>query len=261
MAKSKWEYVKNFELDDTLLPSTYIVIRIDGHGFHRFSKEHSFAKPNDDRGLKLMNAAAVAVMNEFKDIVIAYGESDEYSFVFRRACQLYKRRSAKICSLVVSSFTASYCMKWTDFFVEVPMKYAPTFDGRAVMYPTDQILKDYLNWRQADCHINNLYNTAFWSLVYDPSNPRTEAEAQRILKDTDSAAKNELLFTQYGINYNSLPALYRKGSVLYRKDEMKVEQGRNGEPVTRKRNIVCVDHVDIIGDAFWTLHANILGEI
>ena len=34
MAKSKYEYVKSFERDDSLLPSTYIVVRIDGRGFH-----------------------------------------------------------------------------------------------------------------------------------------------------------------------------------------------------------------------------------
>ena len=34
MAKSKYEYVKSFEQDDSLLPATYIVVRIDGRGFH-----------------------------------------------------------------------------------------------------------------------------------------------------------------------------------------------------------------------------------
>ena len=29
----RYEYVKKFELDDTLLPGCWIVIRIDGRGF------------------------------------------------------------------------------------------------------------------------------------------------------------------------------------------------------------------------------------
>ena len=33
MANSKFEYVKNFEIDNTLLKNTYIVVRIDGKGF------------------------------------------------------------------------------------------------------------------------------------------------------------------------------------------------------------------------------------
>lgn len=60
-----------------------IVVRVDGKGFHRFSAEHNFEKPNDIRSLSLMTQAATAVMEEFKDICLAYGQSDEYSFIFR----------------------------------------------------------------------------------------------------------------------------------------------------------------------------------
>jgi tRNA(His) 5'-end guanylyltransferase len=45
---------------------------------HRFSEAHDFAKPNDERALQLMDRAAQDVMAEFKDIVLGYGESDEY---------------------------------------------------------------------------------------------------------------------------------------------------------------------------------------
>jgi len=29
--------------------------------------------------------------------------------------------------------------------------------------------------------------------------------------------KNEILFTRFGINYNSLPEMFRKGSIVYKK--------------------------------------------
>jgi tRNA(His) guanylyltransferase len=44
----------------------------------RFSDKHAFEKPNDRRGIDLMNAAAKAVLKDLPDIVIAYGISDEY---------------------------------------------------------------------------------------------------------------------------------------------------------------------------------------
>lgn len=47
----------------------------------RLSEEHNFTKPNDERALQLMDHAARDVMNEFKDIVLAFGESDEYRYV------------------------------------------------------------------------------------------------------------------------------------------------------------------------------------
>ena len=90
MAKSRYEYVKHFEKDDTLLPNTWIVVRLDGRGFHgypnqkigsdySFSRAHGFTKPNDINALNLMNIAAKSVMKELSsDIVLAYGDSDEY---------------------------------------------------------------------------------------------------------------------------------------------------------------------------------------
>ena len=44
-------------------------------------------------GLQLMDACACAVMKELNDIILAYGQSDEYSFVLSRGSMLYNRRS------------------------------------------------------------------------------------------------------------------------------------------------------------------------
>lgn len=52
MANSRYEYVKNYELDDRILPNCWIVVRLDGKGFHKFSKVHEFERPNDLRGKK-----------------------------------------------------------------------------------------------------------------------------------------------------------------------------------------------------------------
>lgn len=89
MAGSRYAYVKNFELADPLLPSTFFVVRIDGKGFHGFSKLHDFDKPNDVRALALMNEAAKRVVGGRElngECVVAFGESDEYrcarSFTF-----------------------------------------------------------------------------------------------------------------------------------------------------------------------------------
>ena len=35
------------------------------------------------------------------------------------------------------------------------MLASPLFDGRAVLYPSEAIVRDYLAWRQVDTHINN----------------------------------------------------------------------------------------------------------
>lgn len=92
MAKSKFDYVREFEQEDCLLPNSWIVVRVDGRNFSKFSEMHGFLKPNDLAALDLMNRAAIMVMEDFREIVIAYGQSDEYSFVFRKDTILFKRR-------------------------------------------------------------------------------------------------------------------------------------------------------------------------
>ena len=128
MANSKFEYVKSFERQSVLLPNTYIVVRIDGRGFHKYvsdpsdcpvlefahsfrlSTKYGFTKPNDLHALELMNAAATATLREIPDISCAYGISDEFrygaqvskaqsnsmlmgpSFIFHRSSKLFERR-------------------------------------------------------------------------------------------------------------------------------------------------------------------------
>jgi tRNA(His) guanylyltransferase len=74
-------------------------------------------------------------------------------------------------------------MHWPRFFqtgaaADVELQYPPQFDARCVLYPSLQNLRDYISWRQADCHINNLYTTTFWALVLRAGLSETEAERQ-----------------------------------------------------------------------------------
>lgn len=264
MAKSRFEYVRQFEMDDTCLPNCWIVVRIDGKSFHRFADVHHYIKPNDERSLDVMSEAAARVMDDFPDIVLAYGQSDEYSFVLHKNTTTYNRRASKLMTNIVSKFAALFVFHWSRYFPSQPMEYPPAFDGRVVLYPTDQNLKDYLSWRQADCHINNLYNTCFWKLVQERS--LSAQQAQERLKGTLSAGKNELLFTEFDINYNNLPPKYRKGTVLIReKDDdnsptMKVScsnAGHQHHDTRVSRRIISL-HCDIIAKEFWLEHPEIL---
>ncbi|KAJ3516523.1 hypothetical protein NLJ89_g1069 [Agrocybe chaxingu] len=223
MANSKYAYVRNFELPDPLLPGTFMLLRLDGHSFHRFSDKHQFSRPNDVRALQLMDHAAKAVMEEYPDIVLAFGESDEFSFLLRKSTTLYNRRQSKIVSTLTSLFTSCYVFHWPKYFPDTPLQYPPSFDGRIVLYPTEKHVRDYFAWRQADTHINNLYNTTFWALVQQGGQTTTEAHAA--LRGSFSKEKHEILFSRFGINYNGIDARYRKGSVLFREEIY--EKGRN----------------------------------
>ncbi|CAE1272684.1 THG1 [Acanthosepion pharaonis] len=213
MAKSRFEYVKSFEQNDSCLPNCWLVVRIDGKGFHRFSEVHHFVKPNDDRALQLMSRAAQCA---------------------------------------------------GKYFSSQELQYPPAFDARIVCYPSDQNLKDYFSWRQADCHINNLYNTCFWKLVQEKG--LTPAQSQEKLKGTLSSDKNEILFTEFNINYNNLPEIYRKGTILIRQKKGNTESQTPScttssyycQQNKKTRPRISMLHVDIIGNSFWNEHPELL---
>ncbi|CAN6674687.1 tRNA(His) guanylyltransferase [Trichomonascus vanleenenianus] len=258
MAKSRFEYVKQFERENYLLPDSWIVIRVDGRGFHRFSSHYDFRKPNDERALRVMNQAAGAVMRSIPDVMMAYGDSDEYSFVLRKNCTLFERRESKLVSTFASTFTAYYMQLWPAEFPDQPLEMAhlPTFDSRAVVYPSVRSLRDYFSWRQADCHINNLYNTTFWTLVQQGG--RTTQQAEEELCKTVSSDKHEILFSKFGINYNNEPEMYKKGTTLVREyldvdpETVATLSSRQLERLRKKNKVEVRElYVDIIGDAFW----------
>ncbi|XP_045459064.1 probable tRNA(His) guanylyltransferase [Melitaea cinxia] len=242
MAKSSFEYVKTYEQDDTLLPNTWIVVRLDGKCFHKFSEDHNFKKPNDLRALKLMNYAAFKVLYEFHDLLLAFGQSDEYSFIFKKKSSLYNRRAAKLLTTINSKFSTSYVFYWNKFFDQEPLKYPPTFDGRIVLYPSDENLIDYLKWRQADVHINNLYNTSFWTLVLQGG--LSPAQAEKRLCGTVSADKNEILYKEFNINYNNEPNIFKRGTLLLRKTLL-------NESRMKPLSVIVDVHDDMLKDSFW----------
>ena len=66
-------------------------------------------------------------------------------------------------------------------------------------------------------------------------------EAQERLKGTLAKDKNEILFSEFSINYNNEPDQFKKGSTLIKEKGSTIE--------------LCDD---IIGDAFWNKYPHLL---
>jgi tRNA(His) guanylyltransferase len=239
------------------------------------------------------------------------GESDEFSFIIRRISKMFNRRQNKITSLIVSSFTSAFVYYWSKYFsntssdgiVEsVKLEYPPAFDGRCILYPNEKLVMDYLKWRQVDCHINNLYNTTFYALTgqytkyplishnFDnltinkltesipKPKPLTAREATDRLSGTSSSDKHEILFQEFGINYNNELEQFKKGTVLLldipeelsktmsrnnkekklknKNSNQSCEQSDNEEPDIEP--YISTLNVDLIGEKFWNQYKKIL---
>lgn len=87
----------------------------------------------------------------------------------------------------------------------------------------------------------------------------TRKEANARLNSTVTQDKNEILFSEFGMNYNDLPVAHRKGSVLVRRVRpVQAKLDASGSPVMRDRAVVDVLHCDIIRDDFWESNPHIL---
>ncbi|ELU42918.1 Thg1 domain-containing protein [Rhizoctonia solani AG-1 IA] len=177
--------------------------------------------------------------------------------------------------MLTSLFTSAYVFNWKTHFPDTELKYPPSFDGRVVIYPGRQEIRDYFSWRQGG--------------------------GMTAREGTLSKDKHEILFSNYGINYNGLPERFKKGSVLVREPTLQVIQSESPEVANPDRpkgnvniadisdpaissqnvhdviptkseskqiaknkpkralpNIVRVIHVDIIKEEFWSARPELL---
>lgn len=213
--------------DVRLLPDTWVVIRVDGRGFSRFT-EARFEKPFDAAFHAMMVATASALLEQLHG-VYAYTESDEISVLLRRDWDLFDRGLEKAVSISAGIASAAFTLACGE---------AAHFDSRVWLGVSNEHVVDYLRWRQADATRCALNGWCYWTLRKEG---RSVREATRYLDRMPVSEKNELLFTR-GTNFNDLPAWQRRGTGLYWEEyEKSGFDPIRKETVTAKRRRVKVD--------------------
>lgn len=183
-----------------LLPGAWVVIRVDGRGFSRFT-ESRFEKPFDLEFHEAMLQTASALLEGLHGIY-AYTESDEISVLFRPTWDLFDRSLEKVVSISASIASSTF----THIYETVV-----NFDSRIWLGVDKSLVVDYFRWRQADATRCALNGWCYWTLRKAGESARS---ATAILDGRSVAFKNELLF-QHGINFNELPTWQRRGTGLY----------------------------------------------
>jgi tRNA(His) 5'-end guanylyltransferase len=183
-----------------LLPGAWVVLRVDGRGFSRFTAQR-FEKPFDERFHNLMVQTAQALLEDLGGIY-AYTESDEISVLFRPEWGLFDRELEKVVSLSAGLASATF-----THAAGAPVM----FDSRAWLGARAGLVFDYFRWRQADATRCALNGWCYWTLRKAGQSVGLATDA---LRNKGVAFKNELLF-QHGINFNQLPAWQRRGTGLY----------------------------------------------
>lgn len=216
--------------DHCVLPGIWIVVRLDGRGFTRLTKEVcAFEAPFDERFRDLMAETVRHLMDVGFRVVFGYTESDEISLVMHPAETLFGRKERKLVSVLAGEASG---------FFSVALGRVGCFDGRVSQLPNRPLVIDYLRWRAEDAHRNALGSHCYWKLRGEGL---TAAEATSRLYGLSVGQKNELLFER-GINFNDLPAWQRRGIGVYWEDfDLPAVDGRTGEAVVAKRRRLKTD--------------------
>lgn len=190
--------------DHCVLPGIHMVVRLDGRGFTRLTKEvHRFEAPFDERvrDMMLRTTEHLVASTGFR-VLLGYTQSDEISLLLSRDEKLFGRKERKIISVLAGEASAKFSLELGGLGI---------FDGRISQLPSAEHVVDYFRWRSEDALRNALSAHCYWLLRREGLG--VEAATSR-LEGAMSSDKHELLFSR-GINFDGLPAWQKRGSGIY----------------------------------------------
>lgn len=187
-------------LDQYIEPEKFIIARLDGRSFTKLTKETcDFKKPFDTDFRDLMVGTVMHLMKDCGfNIVKGFTESDEISLFLAQDSAQFNRKVRKLNSILAGEASAYFSLQ-----LGIPA----CFDCRIIPLPDQERVDDYFSWRQEDANRNALNSWCYWTLR---DNGYNAADAQSLIKGKSIEDKKEML-TQYGIDYDTLPAWQRKG--------------------------------------------------
>jgi tRNA(His) guanylyltransferase len=177
----------------------YVVIRIDGRGFHTFTKD--LERPYSRKLADALDQAAIALCREMIGCRFAYGQSDEFSFLLtdfekENAALWFDGNVQKIVSVSASLFTAYFNRAY-------PSDRIAAFDSRVLLISRREEAQKYFLWRQLDASANSLNMLA--SAHYSHSE----------LVGKSNVEKHEMLHAK-GVNWAKQSPDFKRGRVVRR---------------------------------------------
>ena len=178
----------------------WFVVRLDGRGFTKMTKEMGFPKPFADEFHGYMVRTVQKCMEDFQG-VFATTHSDEISILFRPEADFFDREVEKIVSTTAAVASTVFSVELGDI---------GTFDSRIWIGASISDVVDYFSWRCEDATRGAINSYAYWLLRQQKG--ATQGQATRELMRKNFAWKNEFLFKEFGLNFNDTPAWHRRGS-------------------------------------------------
>lgn len=187
-----------------------LIARLDGHGFHKYTK--GLRRPYDQRLSQLMIDTTAMLVRE-TNALVGYCQSDEISLLYYAEYNsrtfsdsyIYGGRYQKLVSLLASKATTFFSRESLTRIPENKRRY-PEFDCRVWQVPTKDEAANTFMWRELDATKNAISMAAH---AYFP---------HKDLQNVTGSEKQELLFAEQGINFNDYPAFFKRGTYVKRKN-------------------------------------------
>lgn len=169
-ARMKWYEAQS---DHVLPVDKPIILRLDGHGFSRFTSH--LARPFDERIHSAMTATCTSLLNFFPQATVGYTQSDEITLVFPGGVQSFNERVQKLCSLSASYCSVRFNKHLAQFIESTPepsvkgdvkeVLGTAYFDARFFAVPTVEEALNNLIWRCRNDAVRNAVS-AFARTLY-----------------------------------------------------------------------------------------------
>jgi tRNA(His) guanylyltransferase len=208
--------MKSYEaVSDIRLPVRLpVLLRLDGNSFSKLTAGGYFTKPFDPKFTAAMDAAAKAALR-YTHGCFAYVQSDEITILLRndRApddSPILGNRVQKLCSLVAATCSVAFYRGLREVLTEAELPgVTPVFDCRVFVVPHADVHNAFM-WRQFDAWKNCVGGVAYYGL----RNKYGTKEAQNRLLNKSTKERQELIFSELGINMNDFDPSYKRGRIV-----------------------------------------------
>lgn len=214
------ERMKTYEkvTDFRLTPRVPLICRLDGVAFHTLTKRVKLIKPYDSTFAGIMALAASTLVNKVQGSMMAYTQSDEISLLIRtdqseQTTPWFGNRVQKMSSVMASMvsgvFNRELYLEYGDQIINLPVA---AFDCRVYEVPSLTEAVNYFIWRQNDCTKNSISSAAYYELA----KLKGRKTAQKALHGLNQDERQELLWSECGINWNNYPPEFKRGIAVTR---------------------------------------------
>lgn len=194
-----------------------VIVRLDGKAFHTFTK--GMKKPYDEIFHNTMNATMKYLCENIQGCKLGYTQSDEITLLLTDYDTIdtdawFDNNVQKICSVSASMATMAFNKFMRKFVYDIfvfskdePREYVDTlvnklenamFDSRCFNIPEDEVTNCFI-WRQQDATRNAIQMLGQCNFSHKELQGKSCNDIQ------------DMLMTQKGINFNDMPAEFRRG--------------------------------------------------